>query len=189
MRRAFLFLALSFAMPVAARQEQVFGEAIDVVRYNVPARVVDSRGDPITGLAPADFTATIGGRKATVESVVRLRDVLAGYYELVLRLDEPLPPGEYRVALRTSRARANVVTAPLTVIRTGEPGASEIVEIADPTPPPVSATRLYLDALRNLRDGDAAEADALLTRAIALGDAPHESWYERALLRAARSFH
>jgi regulator of sirC expression with transglutaminase-like and TPR domain len=50
----------------------------------------------------------------------------------------------------------------------------------------VSATQLYVDALRKLRDGDVAQADALLTRAIALGDAPHESWYERALLRAAR---
>lgn len=134
-----------------------------------------------------------GGIYATTQewieqSLTRLRGVLSGYYELVLRVDAELPPGEHRVELKTQRKGANVLAAPLTVFRTNEPGVNEIVELPDPdpAPPAVSAGRLYVDALQKLRDGDAEAAEALLTRAIDLGGAPEDSWYERALLRAAR---
>ncbi|HEX6097181.1 MAG TPA: hypothetical protein VF432_12705 [Thermoanaerobaculia bacterium] len=123
------------------------------------------------------------------QSMNRLRGMLSGYYELVLRVDAALPPGEHRVALETQRANARVLVAPLTVIRSDEPGVNEMVELPDPTPPGPrarSAVRLYLDALQKLRDDDADGAEALLTQAIDLGGAPEESWYERALLRAAR---
>jgi tetratricopeptide (TPR) repeat protein len=119
------------------------------------------------------------------QTMTRLRGVLTGYYELVLRVDQPLPPGEHRVELKTSRARANVLTAPLTIVRNDEAPAIEIVELPA-AEPPVSGSRLYLDAMRKLRDGDADEAEALFTRAIEIGDAPDESLYERGLLRAAR---
>lgn len=46
-----------------------FRERIDVVRILLDVRVTDSRGEAITGLGPADFNITIGGKHAEVESV------------------------------------------------------------------------------------------------------------------------
>lgn len=70
---AMLLLAmLALAMPLLAQEEAqqpAFGETVDVVRYVIPARVVDLAGRVIPGLTPADFTASIGGKKAVVESV------------------------------------------------------------------------------------------------------------------------
>jgi hypothetical protein len=124
------------------------------------------------------------------QSMTRLRGALAGYYEVMLGADAELPLGEHRVVLRTTRPQANVLTAPLTVIRSDEPGMNQMVERPDPSPAPVTATvsaaRIYIDALQKLADGEEVEAEALLTRAIDLGKAPEESWYERGLLRAAR---
>ena len=118
--------------------------------------------------------------------MTRLRGVLSGYYELVLRVDRQLPPGEHYIQLQTTRAQAKVLAAPLTVSRTDEPDVQHIVDRPDPAPPPESAARIYVDALRKLADGEEVEAEALFTRAIDLGQAPEESWYERGLLRAAR---
>jgi hypothetical protein len=46
-----------------------FAETVNVVRYVIPARVVDPAGRAIRDLTPADFTATLGGKNAVVESV------------------------------------------------------------------------------------------------------------------------
>jgi hypothetical protein len=123
------------------------------------------------------------------QSMNRLRGMLSGYYELVLRVDAELPTGAHAVVLETQRRNARVLVAPLTVIRSDEPGVNEMVEIPDPeppsTPPSVTAVRLYVEALQKLHDGDVEGAEALLTQAIALPGVPEESWYERALLRAA----
>jgi hypothetical protein len=127
-----------------------------------------------------------GTQQFAEQSMTRLRGVLSGYYELVLRIDGQLPPGEHRIALQTTRARANVLSAPLTVSRNDEPDVHHVVEVPDPAPPRVPAARFYVDALQKLHDGADVEAEALFTRAIELGKAPAESWYERGLLRAAR---
>lgn len=130
-----------------------------------------------------------GTQNFAQQSMNRLRGLLEGYYELVLLINTELPPGEYPVVVETQRRNARVLVAPLTVVRSEEPEANEIVEIPDPNPPPtppsVTARRLYVEALQKLHDGDAEGAEALLTQAIALPGAPEESWYERALLRAA----
>ncbi len=44
-------------------------ETITVTRYVVSARVVDSKGDAIRGLAPSDVAVTIAGKPAHVESL------------------------------------------------------------------------------------------------------------------------
>jgi hypothetical protein len=121
------------------------------------------------------------------QSMRRMEGVLAGYYELVLRVDAQLPAGRHRVELRTSRKRAQVLAAPLMIIRSDDPGVNEMVELPDPAPPPPPSTpSLYVEAMRKLRDGEPDAAEALLTQIIAAGNAPAESWYERALLHAAR---
>ncbi len=127
-----------------------------------------------------------GTQNLAGQSMARLRGVLSGYYELVLRVDGQLPPGEHRIVLQTTRAQAKVLAAPLTVSRNDEPDVDHLVELPDPTPPRVPAARFYIDALQKLADGEEVEAEALFTRAIELGRAPEESWYERGLLRAVR---
>jgi len=46
-----------------------FGETIDVALAGFVVRVVDGRGDPVTGLGPDDFRVTAGGREVPVRSV------------------------------------------------------------------------------------------------------------------------
>lgn len=57
-----LFFALSQEAPPVQ-------ERIVVERILVDARVVDSKGDPITGLTPGDFKVFIDGKASVVESV------------------------------------------------------------------------------------------------------------------------
>lgn len=64
MRTLGVVVALLLA-PAALAQ---FGETITVARVLVDARVTEADGEPVTGLAPADFSVRIGGRPAVVES-------------------------------------------------------------------------------------------------------------------------
>jgi VWFA-related protein len=76
--RALAFVILLFLATIAAAQEQQpeelplddaqYSEIIDVVRYALDIRVVDLKGAAISDLTPADFTVTIGGKRATVVS-------------------------------------------------------------------------------------------------------------------------
>ena len=121
------------------------------------------------------------------QSMNRLRGMLSGYYELVLRVEGSLPPGEHAMEIRTARANATVLASPAILVQ--PPDKVEVVEIAAPEAPRdpgVTGMNLYVDAMRKLLDGNAEEAEALFTRAIDLGDAPGDTWYQRGVLRAAR---
>jgi tetratricopeptide (TPR) repeat protein len=50
------------------------------------------------------------------QTLVRIEGALAGYYELVLRMDSPLAPGEYPVDIRTKDRRLRVRATPTIVI-------------------------------------------------------------------------
>ncbi|OYV95979.1 MAG: hypothetical protein B7Z68_06290, partial [Acidobacteria bacterium 21-70-11] len=54
--------------PTPAPPGMTVRERVEVARVVVDVRVVDGRGEPVTGLAAADFRALVDGRPATVES-------------------------------------------------------------------------------------------------------------------------
>ena len=54
--------------PTPAPPGMTVRERVEVARVVVDVRVVDGRGEPVTGLAVADFRALVDGRPATVES-------------------------------------------------------------------------------------------------------------------------
>jgi VWFA-related protein len=60
-------VVLAAALPAAAQQPQ-FEERVDVLRVILETRVVDARGGPVTGLGLADFTVTVGGVAAPLET-------------------------------------------------------------------------------------------------------------------------
>jgi VWFA-related protein len=61
-------LALAGGPPPTVGQTMRVREHVEVRRAVVDVRVVDRRGDPVTGLAPADFRAFVDGTPAAVES-------------------------------------------------------------------------------------------------------------------------
>jgi hypothetical protein len=65
MKRA--LTALLFASFPLLAQEAPYTESIDVVRYLVHARVVDSTGRPMTGLTASDFSVKVDGNDVDVE--------------------------------------------------------------------------------------------------------------------------
>jgi VWFA-related protein len=67
---AILTIAMLIAAPGirAQQQPQRYVERVDVARIIVDARVVDDRGDPITGLTADDFKVTIDDTPARVET-------------------------------------------------------------------------------------------------------------------------
>ena len=71
MRPLAALFVLLLALPSAA---QKFEETITVERILLDIRVTESRGEPITGLTAEDFRVRIGGKDATVESVVWVSD-------------------------------------------------------------------------------------------------------------------
>ena len=58
---------LAIALPATAQQPQ-FEERVEVLRVVLETRVVDTHGDPVTGLGAADFTVTVGGHPAEIET-------------------------------------------------------------------------------------------------------------------------
>lgn len=60
-----ILLILLMALPAWAQ----FQETIDVERIVVDAHVIDSRGNPLTGLTVADFRVRVTGKEAEIESV------------------------------------------------------------------------------------------------------------------------
>jgi hypothetical protein len=90
---AILVVIASCCFTPAASSQEVprFSEEIDVVRIITEVRVVDSRGDPILGLEPGDFTAEVGGVEVEVEAA----DWIAGPMSPAPLVEIPgLPPGE-----------------------------------------------------------------------------------------------
>ena len=131
------------------------------------------------------YAATLGFADQTM---TRLKGMLSGQYELVLRVEGELPEGQHPVDLRTTRRNARVLSASVTIVHATETVVENEVTITTPSDPaaPRTPDRLYVEAMQKLREGDAESADALLTRAIETMKAPDESWYERGLLLAAR---
>src|SRR5437762_3014392 len=89
-------------IPLLAMTTQQYQEKITVERILVDARVTDSRGNPITGLTPADFRVLIDDKPAKVESVDwipetaaarELADIDRPQPEVNTSLDEPAPRG------------------------------------------------------------------------------------------------
>ena len=68
-------LALAVLLAGAAAANAQYGESITVARILIDVRVTALDGEPITGLAAGDFTVTIGGKRAEVESVTWVDDV------------------------------------------------------------------------------------------------------------------
>jgi VWFA-related protein len=60
--------AVTAAAPPAAAQQPQFEERVEVRRVVLETRVVDTHGEPVTGLGLADFTVTVGGRPASIET-------------------------------------------------------------------------------------------------------------------------
>ena len=52
----------------AQQQPPRFEDRVDVIRVLIDARVVDGSGEPVRDLGPGDFTVTMDGRRARVES-------------------------------------------------------------------------------------------------------------------------
>src|SRR2546430_16084025 len=98
-RGALLVAILAIA---AAAQSQQYQEKITVERILIDARVTDSRGNPITGLTPADFRVLIDDKPAKVESADWIPETAAARElvdidrvqpEVNTSLDVPAPPG------------------------------------------------------------------------------------------------
>ena len=73
-RRSSFIAAAAIASSIAGagigaqQQTPRFAERVDVARIIVDVRVLDDRGDPVTGLTADDFTVSIDGKSAPVET-------------------------------------------------------------------------------------------------------------------------
>lgn len=68
MRALAILIALGMAAPAAAQDQYPYGEAITVIRYLLDVRVTDFGGKAIDDLKTDEFTVTIDGKPAQVES-------------------------------------------------------------------------------------------------------------------------
>ncbi len=126
------------------------------------------------------------------QTIARVAGALAGYYELVLRLDQPLRVGQHPLTVAVAR-RGVIVNAPPLVI-VDPPGSDEervtLTETTreDPAAEKQSEARdLFSRAMRELRNGDDTSfAERLLTDAIAIEPRFAAAWYERGMLAAGR---
>jgi VWFA-related protein len=98
-------VALAFVASGAFAQD--FGEQITVSRVLVDVRVTKIDGEPITDLTSADFTVTLGGKPAIVESAAWIDDA----HRTDADIDEQAAPAQDSVDARstTSRGRTIVV--------------------------------------------------------------------------------
>lgn len=147
-----------------------------------------SRGMANTAQATGGFHAS--SRQFPHQSVTRIRGILAGTYELFLRLDEPLRPGLHGVETRLAR-RKGTAFGPTHLAIDAESGVPtallEVPETAFVAPTAEEgAADLFLSALRALQNGESDRAESLLTDLIGTGIAPPDAWYERGMLVAAR---
>jgi VWFA-related protein len=68
--RAVILAIAALGAAQAPQQPPRFNERVDVSTVVVDARVIDELGAPVLGLMPAEFFVTIGGKPATVQSLV-----------------------------------------------------------------------------------------------------------------------
>ncbi len=116
MRRLAALLAIA-TLPLSG-QDMKTQETITVERIIVDARVTDSKGDPITGLKPADFKVRVDGKPAAVESAEwipetaaarELADIEKPPVEINTSMDVPAPQGRLLIFfVQTDFARVGI---------------------------------------------------------------------------------
>jgi hypothetical protein len=93
------------------------------------------------------------------QSLSRIEGFLSGYYEITLRVDEALGPGEHNVVVRARDRRLQVRAAPLVVID--------------------SSDVLYLEAVALFNAGETEAAIAILRDSVVSEDVPADGMVER----------
>lgn len=126
------------------------------------------------------------------QTLVRVAGALAGYYELVLRADEPLEPGQHTITILTGRRGANVLAPPFVVVdspgRDGDESTlvSETIDAEKSGHKQTNAGRMFSRAMRHLRNGETEGVEEILTEVIAIDAGYALAWYERGMLAAGR---
>lgn len=69
LRLRLVALLLLMTVPIAAQDPPQYRERVDVARVLIDARVIDGRGQPLSGLEAGNFQVKIDGKPARVESV------------------------------------------------------------------------------------------------------------------------
>ena len=130
-----------------------------------------------------DVANRTGGfyRRADDQGFAQVESFVRGRYELVVRVDGELPPGQHRLTAR-SRRRGVTILAPAAVVVSPGPPMPTIIE--QDLPPARSALDLYREAMGALLDGDAKRAESLFTEVLDIDPQFAEAWLERGLLRA-----
>lgn len=174
-------------------------EAVAVFRRDgVPIITISTglEGGQLTLGLVASSRATGGAYAGTTHSfpqqtAARVAGALAGYYELVLRANEPLSPGEHPVAFRAHRRGITVIAPPTLMV--APPGTEEEAGFVAGQPVPdasavanTDARSLFSRAMALLRNGDAGGVAGMLTEVIAMDPGFAPAWYERGMLAAGR---
>lgn len=164
-------------------------EAIDLLRLDhIPVITINTGvgGDLSVGLQQA--AKSTGGVYLTLDwpyqTLARIEGTLAGHYELMLRVEPPLKPGQYRLDVRSKRRNVLIHTPPFVQIAEAANQAEHPVGSSD-NENVMSARELFATAMHSLREGEIAGVEELLTRAVGLDPRLADAWYERAMLRAA----
>lgn len=124
------------------------------------------------------------------QTLARVAGALAGYYELVLRLEEALSLGQHPISVVTIR-RGAIVNAPPAIIvdpSSREDQATLVAEeLRDEELTRSSDAReLFARAMQILQNGETTEVEPLLTQAIAIEPGFAAAWYERGMLAAGQ---
>src|SRR5262245_49616841 len=95
-------VALLALFPGPAAAQRPFVERVDVARVLIDARVLDDKGQALTGLGPSDFAVSIDGDQVRVESVEWIEGTEA-------EVDARVTDGNDDVVSRQSEGRLIVV--------------------------------------------------------------------------------
>lgn len=99
-------IVLAATAGIALGQERTFHGQVEVRRIVTQVRVIQPDGSPVLGLAPADFTVTVGGQRAEVEAADWVTEAV---YRPVIAADEEVRPVEPTPALPPPRGRLLVL--------------------------------------------------------------------------------
>jgi tetratricopeptide (TPR) repeat protein len=100
------------------------------------------------------------------QTLVRIEGALAGYYELVLRMDSPLTPGEYPITIRAKDPRWRVRATPTIVIDAVDTRYEEAIALIN-----AGEVAQGVQALRESMASGAIPADVLVERLLMFVDA------------------
>ncbi|MFA6956761.1 MAG: tetratricopeptide repeat protein [Thermoanaerobaculia bacterium] len=100
------------------------------------------------------------------QTLTRIEGALDGYYELVLRMDEPLTPGEYPIVIRTKDPRYRVLSAPVIVIEKIDTRYADAIELIN-----AGEVDAGVQALRESMAMTQIPADVLVERLTSFVDA------------------